>query len=192
MLKIRVMPTMLHKDFGLVKGVQFDSWRRVGAEMQTVRLYNLRKVDELVLLDISASRDQRRPDFELVDQLADECFAPLTVGGGIASIDDVRDLLMAGADKVAVCSAAVSRPALVSDIADRFGSQCIVVSIDARRTVTGRHEPYTHAGSRGTGRDAVELGVGGRSIRRWRNPAHLDRSRRHDAGVRPGTDAVRV
>jgi len=151
------MPTMLHKDFGLVKGVQFDSWRRVGAEMQTVRLYNLRKVDELVLLDISASRDQRRPDFELVDQLADECFAPLTVGGGVASIEDVRDLLMAGADKVAVCSAAVSRPALVSDIADRFGSQCIVVSIDARRTATGRHEPYTHAGSRSTGRDAVDL-----------------------------------
>lgn len=151
------MPTMLHKDFGLVKGVRFDSWRRVGAEMQTVRLYNLRKVDELVLLDISASRDQRRPYFELVDQLADECFAPLTVGGGITSIDDVHDLLMAGADKVAVCTAAVSTPTLVKDIADRFGSQCIVVSIDVRRTDDGRYEPYTHAGSRRTGRDAVDL-----------------------------------
>lgn len=148
---------MLYKDFGLVKGVRFDSWRRVGAEMQTVRLYNLRKVDELVLLDISASRDQRRPDFELVDQLADECFAPLTVGGGIASIDDVHELLMAGADKVAVCSAAISTPTLVKDIADRFGSQCVVVSIDVRRTDDGRYEPYTHAGSERTGRDAVDL-----------------------------------
>jgi cyclase len=151
------MPTMLHKDFGLVKGVRFDSWRRVGAEMQTVRLYNLRKVDELVLLDISASRDERRPDFELVDQLADECFAPLTVGGGITGIEDVRDLLMAGADKVALCSAAVSTPDLVRDIADRFGSQCVVVSIDVRATGAGNYEPYTHAGSRPTGRDAVDL-----------------------------------
>jgi imidazole glycerol-phosphate synthase subunit HisF len=155
-LKVRVMPTMLHKDFGLVKGVGFDSWRRVGSAMQAVRVYNLRQVDELVLLDIAATPEGGRPDLELVDQLADECFVPLTVGGGIRSVEDVRDLLMAGADKVSLCTAAVERPALVSEIADRFGSQCVVVALDARLTPDGRHEVMTHAGSRPTGLDSVE------------------------------------
>src|SRR5437762_140075 len=132
MLKIRVIPTMLHKDLGLVKGVNFDSSRRVGSAMQAVRVYNLRQVDELILLDISATKDDHPIDIELVDQIADECFAPLTVGGGIRTISDVRDLLMAGADKVAVCTAAVENSQLVSQIAESFGSQCVVVAVDAR------------------------------------------------------------
>src|SRR5687767_2112457 len=101
MLKIRVMPTLLYKDFGLVKGIGFDSWRGVGSAIQSIKVYNLREVDELVFLDISATADERRPDFELIDELADECFAPLTVGGGIRDADDVRRLLRAGADKIA-------------------------------------------------------------------------------------------
>jgi cyclase len=151
MLKTRVMPTLLFKDYGLVKGVAFDSWRRIGSAMQTVKVYNMRGVDELVFLDISATLDARRPDIAAVDELADECFMPLTVGGGIATLEDVRDLLRAGADKVAMNSAAVNDPSLVERVAERYGSQCVVVSIDARRSTDGGFEVLTHAGTRPTG-----------------------------------------
>jgi len=98
MPKIRVMPTLLFKDVGLVKGVAFDSWRRVGSAMQAVKVYNMREVDELVYLDITATNDGRPPDFETVDDLADECFMPLTVGGGVRTVEHVRRLLKVGAD----------------------------------------------------------------------------------------------
>src|SRR5262245_61693352 len=140
--KIRIMPTLLFKDVGLVKGVGFDSWRRVGSAMQSVKVYNMREVDELVFLDISATREGRSPDFESVDELADECFMPLTVGGGVRSLDDVRRLLQVGADKVALNTAAVENPDLIAQIAHRFGSQCVVVSIDYRQA-RGRKEVYT-------------------------------------------------
>src|SRR5205085_8698233 len=113
MLKTRVMPTLLYKDVGLVKGIRFDSWRRVGSVMQAVKVYNLREVDELVFLDISATRQSRPPDFALVDEIADECFMPLTVGGGIRKVEDVRQLLQVGADKVALNTAAVENPGLI-------------------------------------------------------------------------------
>jgi imidazole glycerol-phosphate synthase subunit HisF len=131
-LKVRVIPTMLYRDFGLVKGVGFDSRRAVGSAMQTVKVYNLRGVDELALLDVTATLQERRPDFELVDDLADECFMPLTVGGGVRSIEDVRQLLQVGADKVALCSALIEEPDLLRRAADRFGTQCMVASIDFR------------------------------------------------------------
>jgi cyclase len=156
-LKIRVMPTLLFKDVGLVKGVGFDSWRRVGTAMQSVKVYNMREVDELVFLDITATKDGREPDFATVDDLADECFMPLTVGGGVRSVEDVRRLLQVGADKVALNTAAIESPDLVRQIAGRFGSQCVVVSIDARREANGSHLVYTHAGTRPTGRDPVEV-----------------------------------
>lgn len=133
MLKLRVMPTLLHKDVGLVKGVAFDSWRRVGATMQSVKVYNLRQVDELAFLDIAATPAGRGPDFAAIDEFADECFMPLTVGGGIRSVEDVRTLLRVGADKIALNTSALERPALITEIAERFGAQCVVVSIDARR-----------------------------------------------------------
>jgi cyclase len=157
MLKSRVMPTLLYKDFGLVKGVGFDSWRRVGSAMQSVKVYNMREVDELVFLDISATREGRSPDFELVDELADECFMPLAVGGGISSLEDVRRLLKVGADKVVVNTAAVLNPDLVQTAAAEFGAQCIVVSIDARSKPSEPYEVYTHAGSQGTGLDPVTM-----------------------------------
>src|ERR1041385_4867069 len=106
------MPTLLFKDVGLVKGVGFDSWRRVGSAMQAVKVYNLRGVDELVFLDITATRDQRDPDFATIDERADECFMPLAVGGGIRTPDHVRRLLQVGADKVVIGSAAIDQPAL--------------------------------------------------------------------------------
>jgi cyclase len=155
-LKIRVMPTLLYKDVGLVKGVGFDSWRRVGSAMQAIKVYNMREVDELILLDISATREGRSPDFRLVDELADECFMPLTVGGGVRSVEDVRQLLQVGADKVAINSAAVDTPHLVREIADRFGTQCVVVSIDVR-TQASPPEVFTRSGTAATGLDPVEL-----------------------------------
>ena len=135
----------------MVKGIGFDSWRRVGSAMQSVKVYNMREVDELVFLDITATQDNRQPDFQLIDDLADECFMPLAVGGGIKTIEDVRKLLMVGADKVVVNSQAVTSPELISAIANQFGSQSIVVSIDARKTTSGGYEVYTHAGQTPTG-----------------------------------------
>ncbi len=154
MLKVRIMPTLLHKDVGLVKGVGFDNWRRVGSAMQAVKVYNMREVDELVFLDISATRDGRSPDFELVDEIADECFMPLTVGGGVRTVEDMRRLLKVGADKVAVNTAAFLSPGLVREGARLFGSQCIVACIDFKKTGLG-HEVFIHAGTRALGKDPV-------------------------------------
>lgn len=156
-VKVRVMPTLLYKDLGLVKGVSFDSWRRTGSALQAIKVYNLREVDELVFLDIAATRDGRPPDFELIDDLADECFMPLTVGGGIRNIEDVRRLLQVGADKIAVNTAVIENTYLVSQVARRFGSQCVVVSIDVRRKESGVYEVYTHAGTKPTGKDPVVI-----------------------------------
>jgi len=167
MLKIRVMPTLLFKDLGLVKGVQFDSWRRVGSVMQSVKVYNMREVDELVFLDITATDERRRPDLRTIDEIADECFMPLTVGGGVRSVEDFENLLKVGADKVAINSAALENPNLIKEAAETFGSQCVIVSIDARRSDDGTVEVYTHSGKKPTGirpadfaRRAAELGAG--------------------------------
>ncbi|MFA5181799.1 MAG: imidazole glycerol phosphate synthase cyclase subunit [Syntrophales bacterium] len=166
-LKIRIIPTLLFKEIGLVKGVAFDSWRRVGTAMQAIKVYNLRDVDEVVFLDITATIDGRGPDFDMVDELADECFFPFAVGGGIHCVDDVRRLLRVGADKVVLNTAAVERPGLISEISQMFGSQCIVVSIDARRNADGSYEAFIHSGKKPTGQDPVmvarrcaELGAG--------------------------------
>ena len=157
MLKVRILPTLLYRDVELVKGEGFDSWRRIGSVMQSVKVYNLREVDELAFLDIAATRAGRSPDFALIDEIADECFMPLTVGGGIRTIDDVRGLLKVGADKVAVNSAAVESPDLIRQIASRFGSQCVIVSIDFRRGADGRAEAWTRSGTRATAKDPVDL-----------------------------------
>lgn len=157
MLKVRIMPTLLFKDVGLVKGVGFDSWRRVGSAMQAVKVYNMREVDELVFLDITATKDRRSPDFETVDDLADECFMPMTVGGGVRTLEDVQRLLQVGADKVAVNTAAVQTPGLIRQAAQRFGTQCVVVSIDAKQLGNGQYEVYTHSGTRPTELDPVAL-----------------------------------
>lgn len=165
--KIRIIPTLLFKEMGLVKGVGFDSWRRVGTAMQAIKVYNLRDVDELVFLDITATAECRSPDFDMVDELADECFSPFSVGGGITCVEDVRRLLRVGADKVVLNTAAVERPELISEIAQQFGSQCVVVSIDARRNEDDTYETFIHSGKQSTGQDPVmvarrsaELGAG--------------------------------
>jgi imidazole glycerol-phosphate synthase subunit HisF len=156
-IKIRIIPTLLFKEMGLVKGIAFDSWRRVGTALQAIKVYNLRDVDELVFLDITATAEGRSPDFDMVDELADECFFPFAVGGGITCVEDVRRLLRVGADKVVLNTAAVERPELVSEIAKRFGAQCVVVSIDARRNKDDIYETFIHSGKQPTGQDPVML-----------------------------------
>jgi imidazole glycerol-phosphate synthase subunit HisF len=155
MLKARIVPTLLFKNFGLVKGLQFNSWRRIGSVMQAVKVYNLREVDELVFLDISATLEGNSPDFETVDEIADECFMPLTVGGGVKTIEDVRKLLQVGADKVAINTAAVLTPDLIQEAAQKFGTQCIVVSIDVKQHSDLTYEVFTHSGTKPTGKDPV-------------------------------------
>ena len=155
MLKTRIIPTLLYKRPTLVKGVGFDSWRRVGAPLQAIRVYNLREVDELIFLDIAATAEGRMPDFELIDELADYCFMPFTVGGGLRSVEDVRQILMVGADKISLNTILFDQPRLVEEIASRFGSQCVVASIDFRRSDDGSAEVYSHAGKQPTGKDPV-------------------------------------
>ena len=157
MLKVRVIPTMLFRNLGLVKGVRFDSWRRTGSAMQTVKVYNLREVDEIVFVDIAATAEGRAPDLATVDELADECFVPLAAGGGVRALEDVRRLLQVGADKVVVGTAAVERPYLIAQIAERFGAQCAVVAIDAKKLPGGGYEVYTHSGKHPTGLSPLAL-----------------------------------
>jgi len=163
MLKVRVMPTLLFKDVGLVKGVGFDSWRRVGSAMQTVKVYSMREVDELVFFDIMATPQSRRPDFEQIGDLARECSMPMTVGGGVRSIDDIAGLLAVGADKVAMNTAAVATPELIRQGADQFGVQCVVVAIDAKRTTCG-WEVFSNCGRKPTGIGPVEHALRAESL----------------------------
>ncbi|MGQ9874545.1 MAG: imidazole glycerol phosphate synthase subunit HisF [Chloroflexus sp.] len=157
--KIRVIPTLLYKDFGLVKGVSFDSWRRVGSAIQAIKVYNLREVDELIFLDIAATPNDCDPDYDMIDDLADECFVPLAVGGGVKHIDHIRKLLSVGADKVVINTEFIKNPDIVRQASQIFGSQCIVVSIDAKRTENGSHVVYTHSGKVATELDPVSAAV---------------------------------
>ena len=155
MLKVRVIPTLLWKDVGLVKGVGFDSWRRVGTVMPSIKVYNTREVDELILVDITATTSNHQPDYDAISELSSECFVPLTFGGGIQSLDMIRKVLQAGADKVAVNSAAYQNKSLIAEAADRFGSQCVVASIDVKRESDGRYQCYSHAGKTPEGKEVT-------------------------------------
>ena len=152
MLKVRVIPTLLWKSVGLVKGIGFDSWRRVGPVIPAVKVYNTRDVDELVLVDITASKEGGEPDAESINDFADECFVPFTVGGGITKIEHIQMLLRAGADKVSINSSAFRNDRLIEEAAKRFGSQCIVASIDAREVSPGKYECFSHSGTVATGK----------------------------------------
>jgi imidazole glycerol-phosphate synthase subunit HisF len=153
-LKVRVIPTLLWKDFGLVKGVRFDSWRRVGSVLPAINVYTARDVDELVLVDITASAEARVPDHESVQDFADACVVPLTVGGGVRAHAQIVALLHAGADKVALNSSLFAEPSLVDEAARQFGAQCVVASVDVRGSA-GQWSVMSHAGTRETGRDPV-------------------------------------
>lgn len=154
-VRIRVIPCLDVADGRVVKGVNFVDLRDAGDPVEQAQAYDAAGADELCFLDISATHEGRGTLLDIVRRTAKVCFMPLTVGGGVRSVEDARALLLAGADKVAVNSAAVARPQLVAEIAQRMGSQCVVGSVDARRV--GDHwEIFTHGGRRGTGIDAVE------------------------------------
>lgn len=156
MLKVRVIPTLLWKGLGLVKGVGFNSWRRVGPVLPAIKVYNARDVDKLILVDISATAECELPDHDSVSDFSEECAVPLTVGGGINGLEQVLALLHNGADKIAINSAAYATPSLIDAAASRFGAQCVVASIDVRLMEDGSYRCFSHAGSRDTGRDALD------------------------------------
>ena len=154
-VRARVIPCLDVANGRVVKGVNFVELRDAGDPVEQARAYDAAGADELCFLDITASHEARGTLIDVVRRTAEVCFMPLTVGGGVRSVEDARALLLAGADKVAVNSAAVARPELVAEMAERFGSQCVVASIDARRVGEDRWEVFTHGGRRATGIDAV-------------------------------------
>jgi cyclase len=155
MLKMRVIPCLDVKDGRVVKGVNFVDLVDAGDPVEQAKIYDREGADELCFLDITASSDDRATLYDVVGRTAEQCFMPLTVGGGVRSVDDIRRLLLAGADKASINTAAVARPAFVKEAAEKFGSQCIVVAIDAKQTAPGRWQVFTHGGRRETGIDAV-------------------------------------
>ena len=156
LLTRRVIPCLDVTNGRVVKGIEFVNLRDAGDPVELAAFYNAEGADELVFLDITASSDSRRTMIDVVERTADQVFIPLTVGGGVRSVADMRELLAAGADKVSVNTAAIQRPALIAEGADVFGSQCVVVAIDARRNPDGAGwGVYTHGGRRPTGLDAV-------------------------------------
>jgi len=155
MLKVRVIPCLDVKAGRVVKGVNFVDLRDAGDPVEAARAYDAAGADELCFLDIAASRENRGTLLELASRTAEQCFMPLTIGGGVRTVEDVRTLLLAGADKVSFNTAAVANPAMIGQAAEKFGAQCITVAIDARTVAPGRWEIFTHGGTRATGIDAV-------------------------------------
>jgi len=155
MLTVRVIPCLDVKDGRVVKGVSFVNLVDAGDPVEQARLYDREGADELCFLDITASSDNRAILYDVVGRTAEVCFMPLTVGGGVRSVEDVRNLLLAGADKVSINTAAVKDPGLVAAASAKFGAQCIVVAIDAKQVRPGSWEVFTHGGRTATGLDAV-------------------------------------
>lgn len=156
MLKKRIIPCLDVKDGRVVKGVNFVDLVDAGDPVEQAKVYDAQGADELCFLDITASSDNRDTLYHVVESVAEQCFMPLTVGGGVRTIEDIRQLLLAGADKVSIMTAAVVNPEFVREAAEKFGSQCIVVAIDAKSVGENKFEIFTHGGRRPTGIDAIE------------------------------------
>jgi imidazole glycerol-phosphate synthase subunit HisF len=157
MLKSRIIPCLDVKDGRVVKGVKFVNLRDAGDPVEIAKAYDAAGADELCFLDITASHENRGIILDVVRRTAEQCFMPLTVGGGVRTLEDIRKLLLAGADKVSINTAAVTNRQFVADAAHKFGSQCIVVAIDAKQVGPGKWEVFTHGGRHPTGLDAVEF-----------------------------------
>jgi cyclase len=155
MLRKRIVPCLDVRDGRVVKGVNFVDLVDMGSPAAHARFYNDEGADELVILDITASHEERRTLIHVIEQVADSVFIPLTVGGGIRTADDIRDLLIAGADRISLNTSAVQRPALISEAAERFGSQCIVAAIDARKREDGRWDVYIYGGRENAEQDVL-------------------------------------
>ena len=156
MLKCRVIPCLDVKDGRVVKGVNFVDLKDAGDPVESAIAYDAAGADELCFLDITASHENRGTILDVVQRTAEACFMPLTVGGGVRTTDDIRKLLLAGADKVSIMTAAVNNRDFVREAAEKFGSQCIVVAIDAKQVAPGRWEIFTHGGRKPTGLDAIQ------------------------------------
>ena len=156
MLKMRVIPCLDVKEGRTVKGINFVDLIDAGDPVEQARLYDKEGADELCFLDITASHENRDTLFDVVSRTSEQCFMPLTVGGGVRTTDDIRKLLLTGADKVSINSSAVQRPELVAEAAEKFGTQCIVVAVDAKQTGSNNWEIFTHGGRNATGIDAVK------------------------------------
>jgi cyclase len=156
-LRTRVIPCLLLKGAGLVKTVRFRDPVYVGDPINAIRIFNDKEVDELMLLDIRASQERRPPPFKLIGEVASECFMPLAYGGGIASLEHARQLLAIGVEKIVLNTTALTQPELVEQLAREFGSQAVVVSIDAKRKLLGGYEVYASSAARGTGLAPVAL-----------------------------------
>jgi cyclase len=158
-MRPRVIPVLLLRGDGLVKGVKFRSHQYVGDPINAVKIFNEKEVDELVFLDISATRQRRIPKLDVIQKIADECYMPFAVGGGVSTIEQMREIIHAGAEKLVINTAAVDQPDLIERAADRFGSQAVIVSIDARRRRWGRsgYEALTRSGRQRVRQDPVSL-----------------------------------
>ncbi|VTZ52591.1 imidazole glycerol phosphate synthase, catalytic subunit with HisH [Methylocella tundrae] len=156
MLKSRIIPCLDVKDGRVVKGVNFVDLRDAGDPVECAIAYDAAGADELCFLDITASSDDRPILLDVVRRTAEACFMPLTVGGGVRTLDDIRALLLAGADKASIMTAAVANRGFVREAAEKFGSQCVVVAIDAKQTAPGKWEIFTHGGRKPTGLDAID------------------------------------
>jgi cyclase len=159
MIRPRVIPCLLLKNEGLVKTVKFKDPKYLGDPINIVRIFNDKEVDELIFLDILATTENRRPNFELLGKITSECFMPLGYGGGIRDMDDVKKLLAIGVEKFVLNTAAVENPALIRVAADYAGSQAVVISMDVKKTLIGKYEVFICAGKKGTGLDPVQLAV---------------------------------
>ena len=156
MLKVRIIPCLDVKNGRTVKGVNFVDLIDAGDPVEQAKVYDSQGADELTFLDITATHENRDTIFDVVNRTAEQCFMPLTVGGGIREVEDIRKMLLAGADKVSINTAAVHRPEFVGEAAEKFGAQCIVVAIDAKSTGPDEWEIFTHGGREPTGIDAIE------------------------------------
>jgi cyclase len=157
MLAVRVMPCLLLRNSALVKTIQFKDPSYVGDPINAIRIYNEKEVDELVVLDITRTIDNKRPQLKLISEIATECFMPVAYGGGLSRMEDVEAIFSCGIEKVVINSHAVAEPSFVTRVAEKFGSQAVVVSVDVKRSLFGRYEVMTHGGRKSTGLDPVDF-----------------------------------
>lgn len=155
MIQTRAIPCLLKKGSSLVKTTQFGEIQYIGDPINTIQIFNNLSADEIIVLDITASIDNRKPDFEFISQLTDECFMPFAYGGGVRDVPDMKRIFSLGVEKVIICTAASENPALINQAAKQFGNQSIVVSIDVKKNLLGRYHVYTHSGTRNTKRDPI-------------------------------------
>lgn len=157
MLRYRIIPCLLKKDSSLVKTIRFNETRYIGDAINTIQIFNNLEADEVIVLDITATKDGRKPDFEFITQVTDECFMPFAYGGGIDSIEDMKKIFSMGTEKIIICTKAFENKELIKNAASLFGSQSVIVSVDVKKNIFGKYQVYTHAGTRNTKLDPIRF-----------------------------------